>query len=47
MSVDKAEFANAPVVCSRAPGSNLSINRKYFLVVFVLDLNLNMLAINF
>jgi hypothetical protein len=35
-----AELANVSVVHPRAPGSNLGTDRKYFLILFVSNLNL-------
>jgi hypothetical protein len=37
-----AELANASVVYSGDPGSNLGMDRKYFLILFVLYVNSNL-----
>jgi hypothetical protein len=41
-----ADLTNASVVRPRDPGSNLSIDKKYFLGSFVSHLNSNLLGVN-
>jgi hypothetical protein len=41
-----AKLANASVIHPADPSSNIGIERKYFLILFMLQLNLNLCGFN-